>query len=160
MFGGEQQKNIRSGTENVPGIAGLGLASKMIYQDLEMKTALMRELKSRFIEGISKIENTTIHGFADEGSAPHIISVGVAGVRSEVLLHTLEDKGIYVSSGSACSSNHPSVSGVLKGIGAAREYLDATLRFSMSEFTTKEEIDYTLETLYNCIPMLRRYTRH
>ena len=160
VFGGEQQKNIRSGTENVPGIAGLGLASKMIYQDLEMKNALMRELKNRFIEGISKIENTTIHGFTDEGSAPHIISVGVAGVRSEVLLHTLEDKGIYVSSGSACSSNHPSVSGVLKGIGAAREYLDATLRFSMSEFTTKEEIDYTLETLYNCIPMLRRYTRH
>ena len=160
VFGGEQKKNIRSGTENVPGIAGLGLASKMIYQDLEMKNALMRELKNRFIEGISKIENTTIHGFTDEGRAPHIISVGVAGVRSEVLLHTLEDKGIYVSSGSACSSNHPSVSGVLKGIGAAREYLDATLRFSMSEFTTKEEIDYTLETLYNCIPMLRRYTRH
>ena len=127
---------------------------------MEKQAALMRELKSHFIEGISKIENTTIHGFTDEGSAPHIISVGVAGVRSEVLLHTLEDKGIYVSSGSACSSNHPSVSGVLKGIGAAREYLDATLRFSMSEFTTKEEIDYTLETLYNCIPMLRRYTRH
>ena len=160
VFGGEQQKNIRSGTENVPGIAGLGLASEMIYRDLEMKSALMRELKSRFIEGVSKIEDTTVHGFTDEGSAPHIISVGVAGIRSEVLLHALEDKGIYVSSGSACSSNHPAVSGVLKGIGAAREYLDATLRFSMSEFTTKEEIDYTLETLYNCIPMLRRYTRH
>ena len=101
-----------------------------------------------------------IHGFTDEKSAPHIISLGVAGVRSEVLLHALEDKGIYVSSGSACSSNHPAVSGVLKGIGASKEYLDATLRFSMSEFTTKEEIDYTLETLYNCIPMLRRYTRH
>ncbi|HIZ81074.1 MAG TPA: cysteine desulfurase [Candidatus Mediterraneibacter pullistercoris] len=160
VFGGEQQKNIRSGTENVPGIAGLGLASEMIYRDMEMKSALMRELKSRFIEGVSKIEDTTVHGFTDEGSAPHIISVGVAGIRSEVLLHALEDKGIYVSSGSACSSNHPAVSGVLKGIGAAREYLDATLRFSMSEFTTKEEIDYTLETLYNCIPMLRRYTRH
>ena len=159
VFGGEQQQNIRSGTENVPGIAGLGLASRMIYQDLEMKTALMRELKSHFIEGVSGIENTTVHGFTDEGSAPHIISLGVAGVRSEVLLHALEEKGIYVSSGSACSSNHPAVSGVLKGIGAAREYLDATLRFSMSEFTTKEEIDYTLETLYNCISMFRRYTR-
>lgn len=160
MYGGEQQKNIRSGTENVPGIAGLGLAAKMIYQDLDMKVALMRELKSHFLEGVVKIENATVHGFTDEGSAPHIISVGVAGIRSEVLLHALEDKGIYVSSGSACSSNHPAVSGVLKGIGAAREYLDATLRFSMSEFTTKEEIDYTLETLYNCIPMLRKYTRH
>ena len=160
IFGGGHQKNIRSGTENVPGTAGLGLAAKMIYRDMDMKVALMRELKNYFIEGISKIEDTTIHGFTDEGSAPHIVSVGIAGIRSEVLLHALEDKGIYVSSGSACSSNHPSVSGVLKGIGAADEYLDATLRFSMSEFTTKEEIDYTLETLYNCIPMLRKYTRH
>ena len=160
VFGGEQQKNIRSGTENVPGIAGLGLASLKIYQDLDVKVALMRELKEYFLEGISKIEDTTVHGLTDENSAPHIISLGVAGVRSEVLLHALEEKGIYVSSGSACSSNHPSISGVLKGIGAAREYLDATLRFSMSEFTTKEEIDYTLETLYNCVPVLRKYTRH
>ena len=143
----------------MPRFAGLGLASQLIYQDLEMKTALMRELKAYFIEGILGIENTTIHGMTDEGSAPHIISVGVSGVRGEVLLHTLEDKGIYVSSGSACSSNHPAVSGVLKAIGTPREYLDATIRFSMSEFTTKEEIDYTLETLYNCIPMLRKFTR-
>lgn len=160
MFGGEQQKNIRSGTENVPGIAGLGLASKMIYQDLDMKVAMMRELKQYFIDGIRKIERTTIHGLTDETSAPHIISVGFAGIRSEVLLHTLEDKGIYVSSGSACSSNHPAISGVLRGIGASKEYLDATLRFSISEFTTKEEIDYTLETLYNCVPILRKFTRH
>ncbi len=160
VYGGGQQKDIRSGTENVPGIAGIGLASKMIYQDLDMKVALMRELKGQFLEGVSKIENTTIHGRTDESSAPHIISVGFAGIRSEVLLHALEERGIYVSSGSACASNHPAVSGVLKGIGAAREYLDATLRFSMSEFTTKEEIDYTLETLYNCVPVLRKYTRH
>ncbi|WP_122641970.1 cysteine desulfurase family protein [Luxibacter massiliensis] len=159
VFGGEQQKNIRSGTENVPGIAGLGLAAQMIYQDLNVKTALMRELKAYFLEGIAGIENTAVHGMTDENSAPHIVSVGIAGVRSEVLLHALEEKGIYVSSGSACASNHPSVSGVLKGIGAPKEYLDATLRFSMSEFTTKEEIDYTLETLYNCVPMLRKYTR-
>ncbi len=159
VYGGEQQKNIRSGTENVPGIAGLGLASEMIYKDLDMKVALMRELKAYFIEGLKKIDRTVIHGLTDEGSAPHIISAGIAGIRSEVLLHTLEEEGIYVSSGSACASNHPAISGVLKGIGAAQEYLDATLRFSMSEFTTKEEIDYTLETLYNCVPMLRKYTR-
>ena len=159
VYGGEQQKNIRSGTENVPGLAGLGLASEMIYKDLDLKVALMRELKAYFIEGLKKIDRTVIHGLTDEGSAPHIISAGIAGIRSEVLLHTLEEKGIYVSSGSACASNHPAISGVLKGIGAAQEYLDATLRFSMSEFTTKEEIDYTLETLYNCVPMLRKYTR-
>ena len=160
VFGGEQQKNIRSGTENVPGIAGLSLAAKMIYYNLDEKIERMRGLKQHFIEGVAKIENTTIHGLYDETSAPHIISVGFAGIRSEVLLHALEEKGIYVSSGSACSSNHPQVSGVLKGIGASQEFLDATLRFSMSEFTTQEEIDYTLETLYNIVPALRKYTRH
>ena len=160
VFGGEQQKNVRSGTENVPGIAGLGLAAKLIYQDLDEKVARMRELKAHFIEGVQEIEDITIHGLYDETSAPHIISVGFAGIRSEVLLHALEEKGIYVSSGSACASNHPQISGVLKGIGAGQEYLDATLRFSMSEFTTLEEIDYTLETLYNIVPVLRKYTRH
>lgn len=160
VFGGEQQKNVRSGTENVPGIAGLGLAAKLIYQDLDEKVARMRELKVHFIEGVQEIQDITIHGLYDETSAPHIISVGFAGIRSEVLLHALEEKGIYVSSGSACASNHPQISGVLKGIGAGQEYLDATLRFSMSEFTTPEEIDYTLETLYNIVPVLRKYTRH
>ncbi|MDY2661532.1 MAG: cysteine desulfurase family protein [Bariatricus massiliensis] len=160
IFGGGQQKNMRSGTENVPGIAGIAQAAREIYTGLDEKVARMRALKRRFIEGVGEIEDTTIHGLYDETSAPHIISVGFAGIRSEVLLHALEEKGIYVSSGSACSSNHPSVSGVLKGIGAKKEYLDATLRFSMSEFTTQEEIDYTLESLYNCVPMLRKYTRH
>lgn len=159
-FGGGQQKNMRSGTENVPGIAGIGLAAKEIYTDFDEKIAKMRELKAYFIEGVKKIEKTTIHGLTDESSAPHIISVGFAGIRSEVLLHALEDKGIYVSSGSACASNHPAISGVLKGIGAGAEYLDATLRFSLSEFTTKEEIDYTLESLYNCVPMLRKYVSY
>jgi len=160
VFGGEQQKNVRSGTENVPGIAGIGLAAKEIYTDFDAKIEKMRELKRYFIEGIRKIEKTVVHGRTDETSAPHIISVGFAGIRSEVLLHTLEDKGIYVSAGSACASNHPAISGVLRGIGVRAEYLDSTLRFSMSEFTTKEEIDYTLKTLYNCVPMLRRYTRY
>lgn len=160
VFGGEQQKNMRSGTENVPGIAGLGLAAKEIYKDFDAKIEKMRDLKNYFIEGINQIPHIAIHGRIDESSAPHIVSVGFAGIRSEVLLHTLEDKGIYVSSGSACASNHPAISGVLRGIGVGQQYLDATIRFSFSEFTTKEEIDYTLKTLYNCVPMLRKYTRH
>lgn len=159
-YGGGQQKNVRSGTENVPGIAGMALAAKLIYQDIAKHNETMRMLKQHFIEGVSTIEGTRVHGSTDENSAPHIISVGFSKVRSEVLLHTLEEKGIYVSSGSACASNHPAISGVLKGMGVAQEYLDSTLRFSLSEFTTLEEIDYTLETLYNCVPMLRRYTRH
>ena len=160
VFGGEQQKNVRSGTENVAGIAGLGLAAKEIYKDFDAKIEKMRDLKNYFIEGINQIPHIAIHGRIDESSAPHIVSVGFAGIRSEVLLHTLEDQGIYVSSGSACASNHPAISGVLRGIGAGQQYLDATIRFSFSEFTTKEEIDYTLKTLYNCVPMLRKYTRH
>lgn len=160
IFGGEQQKNVRSGTENVPGIAGLGLAAKEIYTNFDAKIEKMRDLKAYFIEGLQQIPHIAIHGRTDETSAPHIVSVGFAGIRSEVLLHTLESKGIYVSSGSACASNHPAISGVLKGIGTGQQYLDATLRFSFSEFTTQEEIDYTLETLYNCVPTLRKYTRY
>lgn len=160
MFGGEQQKNVRSGTENVPGIAGIGLAAKEIYNNLDEKIKKMRELKDYFMQNVKELPYIVIHGCVDENSAPHIVSVGFSGIRSEVLLHTLEEKGIYVSAGSACASNHPAISGVLKGIGANKEYLDSTLRFSFSEFTTKEEIDYTLETLYQCVPMLRRYTRH
>lgn len=159
VFGGEQQKNVRSGTENVPGIAGIGVAAGEIYTDFDRKIENMRALKNDFVSEVSKIANTTIHGRTDEMSAPHIVSVGFAGIRSEVLLHALEDRGIYVSSGSACASNHPAISGVLKGIGAGSEYLDATLRFSFSEFTTKEELDYTLKVLNECVPMLRRYTR-
>ena len=116
--------------------------------------------KAYFVEKVLELENVKINGLTGKDSAPHVVSLSVRGVRSEVLLHALEEKGIYVSSGSACASNHPAISGVLKGIGANVEYLDATLRFSFSEFTTKEEIDYTLETLYNCVPMLRKYTRH
>ena len=159
-FGGEQQKNVRSGTENVPGIAGMGVAAKLIYTDLDQKVERMREMKQHFIEGVGQIEHTKVHGLTDTSSAPHIISVGFAGIRSEVLLHALEEKGIYVSSGSACASNHPAISGVLKGIHTEREYLDSTLRFSLSDFTTMEEIDYTLEMLNQYVPMLRRYTRH
>lgn len=123
LFGGEQQKNVRSGTENVSGIAGLGVAAKEIYTNLEQKVEKMRELKNLFIAGVTSIENTTIHGRTDETSAPHIVSVGFAGIRSEVLLHALEEKGIYVSAGSACASNHPSISGVLKELASVRNIL-------------------------------------
>ena len=130
------------------------------YNHLEEKVEHMRQMKSHFVEEVLKMPDTVVHGLYDETSAPHIISVGFAGVRSEVLLHALEDKGICVSAGSACASNHPAISGVLKGIGAKKEYLDATIRFSMSEMTTEEEMDYTLQALQELVPMLRRYTRH
>ncbi len=159
IFGGEQQKNIRSGTENVPGIAGIQAAAKEIYKDLEAKTEKMRNLRDYFTNEVKKIEDVVINHNEDFSGAPHIISVSFGNVRSEVLLHSLEDKGIYVSAGSACASNHPGISGVLRGIGLQQPYLESTIRFSLSEFTTKEELDYTLEILNRDVPILRRYTR-
>lgn len=159
MFGGGQQKDLRPGTENVPGIGGIALAAQLLHQDRENKIERMYELKSRFYQGLEKLEGVKINGGLGEGFAPHICSVGFEGVRSEVLLHALEEKGISVSSGSACASNHPSISRVLKGMGVESKYLESTLRFSFSEFTTAKEIDYTLENLYNIVPMLRKYRR-
>ncbi len=160
IFGGEQQKNVRSGTENVPGIAGLATAARISYEHLEEKMQEMRRLKERLSQGILTIPDTVLFGPSGEESAPHILSAGFAGIKSEVLLHALEDEGIYFSSGSACASNHPHVSDVLIGMGVEEKYLSSTLRFSLSEFTTEEEIDYTIEKLNELVPMLRRYTRH
>jgi len=160
QFGGGQQKNIRSGTENVAGIAGMAMAADMLYKNLDDEVIHLYELKKYFIEGLKQISGTQVNGLTDAFSAPHIISFSVEGVRSEVLLHALEDKGIYVSAGSACASNHPQTSKTLMAIGLDKKLWDSTIRFSMSVFTTKEEIDYTLKTLYDMIPMLRKYTRH
>jgi cysteine desulfurase len=159
QFGGGQQKDLRSGTENVPGIAGLGAAVGEIYTDFQAKNDRLYALKEQFVQGMEALEGTIINGKRGRESAPHIVSVSFAGVRSEVLLHALEEKGIYVSSGSACASNHPAVSGTLKAIGVKKELLDSTIRFSFSEFTTEEEIAYCLKTLEELLPMLRRFTR-
>lgn len=160
IFGGGQQKGMRSGTENVPAIAGMAQAVDEIYTDMEQKVAHLYEIKERFINGVRKIDGTKINGLTGLESAPHVVSVSIQGIRSEVMLHALEDRGIYVSAGSACASNKPQVSATLKAIGVEKQYLDSTLRFSFSSFTTVEEIDYTISQMHDIIPMLRRYTRH
>lgn len=160
-YGGGQQKNIRSGTENVPGVAGLAKAAEMMYADLAEDTKRLYELKEYFINGLNNIPDVQINGPLGTDGAPHIISVSIHGIRSEVMLHALEDKGIYVSAGSACASNKAHVaSATLKGISLQKELMDSTIRFSMSVFTTREEIDYTLQAMCDMIPMLRKYTRH
>lgn len=161
IYGGGQQKNLRSGTENVPGIAGLAKAAEIMYAQLDSDTERLYELKEYFVNGLAGLSDIQINGPALRDGAPHIVSVSVRGVRSEVLLHALEDRGIYVSAGSACASNKPHSSGsaTLKGIGLEKDLLDSTVRFSMSVFTTKEELDYTLKAMYDMIPLLRRYTR-
>ena len=159
LYGGGQQKGMRSCTENVPGCAGLAEAVRITYKDHGEKIERLYGLRERLIAGLKGLEGVTINGLETRESAPQIVSASFAGIRSEVLLHALEDKGIYVSSGSACSSNHPGVSGTLKGIGVKGELLDATLRFSFGMFNTEEEVDYCIGVLGELLPVLRRYKR-
>ena len=159
LFGGGQQKGFRSGTENVPGIAGLAKAAKVLYDHLEEDQNKLYELRQYFVQEAKKMERVFLNGPQDTEGAPHIVSLSVAGIRSEVLLHALEDKGIYVSAGSACASNKHVVSATLQSMGVAQDLLDSTIRFSFSIFTTKEELDYTIQVLKEIVPLLRRYTR-
>lgn len=159
LLGGGQQKGMRSGTDNVPGIAGLGVAAKKIYENLEADTARMRELKTYLAAELGKMEQVEINGPEREKGAPHILNVSFLGVRSEVLLHTLEDRQIYVSAGSACSSHKRAGSASLGALRLSPERKESAIRFSLCEFTTREELAYTLEVLREVLPMLRRYAR-
>ena len=159
LLGGGQQKGMRSGTENVPAIAGLGVAAGRMYNQLEENVAHLYELRDYFVREITGIEQVTVNGRLDHGAAPHIVSVSIEGVRAEVILHALEERGVYVSAGSACSSNKPAVCRTLKSIGLSDKLLDATVRFSFSVDTTMEEIDYALAVMKELVPMLRRYMR-
>lgn len=159
IFGGGQQKNYRSGTENVPGIAGLGKACEEAYADLEKEISRITDLKDFLIDEFSKIENVKINSKKGNGSAPHIISVSFIGVRSEVMLHSLEDMNIFISSGSACASNKGGKSGTLANIKIGDEQLDSTVRFSISKYTTKEELIYTVSAVNTLLPKLRMFVR-
>lgn len=187
-FGGGQQNGLRSGTENMPGIAGMSKAADMLCSNLAKDTDMLYSLKARLIIGALKLDGVSVNGIkldeeiiktisgtgieaevsediasrvnaAVRETAPHIVSLSFAGVRAEVLLHTLENDGIYVSAGSACSTHKPEPSATLKAIGLEKSLLESTLRFSMSVFNTEEDIDYTLKVLRERLPILQRYTR-
>lgn len=159
MYGGGQQEDMRSGTHNVPGIAGLGEAARLMYQSHGERIERLTSLKDHFIEEVSKLEGVTVNSERGSAGAPQILSVSFAGVRAEVLLHALEDKGIYVSAGSACSSNHPGISGTLRAIGVDSALLDGTLRFSFGCFNEMEEVDVCIAALKELLPVLRRFVR-
>lgn len=155
IYGGGQQSGMRSGTENVPSIAGMVLAAEMTYNDLDAKVEHMRQLKEHLIGELTQIEDV----YSNSGDAPHIASITFKGVRSEVMLHALEERGVYVSSGSACSSNKHSVSSTLKSIGLPQEKLESTLRFSFSPENTMDQVDYAVDCCKELLPVLRRYRR-
>ena len=159
MYGGGQQGGMRSGTENVPGIAGMALAASMLYRDLDADRDKLFAMKNRLIEKLSEVPDIVFNGRTDETSAPHILSVRVRGVRAEVLLHALEDKGIYVSAGSACSSNHPRPSETLMAIGVPQKEMENSIRISLSVMNTMEEMDIAADAIAEVVPFLRRFVR-
>lgn len=159
ILGGGQQKGMRSGTENVPSVAALGVAAEEIYTNFDEMVEHLYTLRDHFVEEVTKIPGVTVNGKPGRETAPHIVSVSIEGVRAEVILHTLEDKDIFVSAGSACSSNKPQISHTLKSIGLKQNLLDSTVRFSFCKHTTMEEIDYALEVMRDVIPNLQKYTR-
>lgn len=162
IFGGGQQKDRRSGTENVPAIAGLGEAVREIYDNHAGKIERLYGLKQHFLDRIGEVEGTHVNAVGEQDvhlTAPHIVSISFDGIKAEVLLHALEERQVYVSSGSACSSNHPGISGTLKSIGVDRNLLDSTLRFSFSLNTTVEEVDYAIDCLKELVPKFNRFQR-
>lgn len=161
-YGGGQQKGMRNGTLNVPGIAGIGLATEMITGKLQAHRESLYKLKEFFLQEVSKLDRVSINGCDPakvRETAPHIINISVRGLRSEVMLHALEEKGVYVSAGSACASHSKKESSTLKSMGATSEEMDGALRISMSEFTTREELEYALASLKEVIDMYSRFIR-
>lgn len=156
VVGGGQEAGLRSGTENVPGIVGFGTAARLMWQEHQEAMAHMGRLKAQLREGVlAQIPETVANGPQDERGAPHILNLSFAGVKGEVLLHALEEKGIYVSTGSACSSHHAPGSHVLKAMGLSPALRAGAIRFSFAPTNTPEEITYTIECLKKIVPELR-----
>ena len=159
IFGGGHQRGMRSGTLNTTGIAGMGVAAKEAYDNFDERINKISDLKYYLMDELEKTEGAILNTGRGENFAPQVISVSFEDIRAEVLLHALEDRGIYVSSGSACSSNHPGISGTLKAIGVREDLLDATIRISLSELNNKEEADYFIKNLKELLPLLRKFVR-
>lgn len=160
ILGGGQQKDRRSGTDNVPGIAGTGLAAELYRKEHTVIEERMLSVKDRLIARLRAMEGVTVNSEEGLASAPHIVSASFVGARAEVLLHALEEQHIYVSSGSACSSNHPAISGTLKAIGVKPSLLDSTLRFSFGVYNEPEEADLCADAIEALLPQLRRFRRY
>ncbi len=159
IYGGNQERGIRSGTENVPGIVGFGEAVEILKVKYKKESEDIRKVKEYFIKKLKdNIDNIKINSFLDDKCAPHILNVSFVGVRGEVLLHYLEDNGIYVSTASACSSHGKGKSHVLKAIGLKDDEIEGAIRFSFSHYNTLEEIDYAIEKLEQSVKDIRRIT--
>lgn len=156
ISGGGQESGFRSGTENLPGVMGMVVASKMAQASIKESYKKIWEIKEHFIEKLKGIENIKINSPLKENISPYILNVSFTGIRGEVLLHALEENGIFVSTGSACSSRGGKESHVLKALGLDYKDIDGAIRFSFSRFNTLEEVDLSNEALKKSLLFLRR----
>lgn len=156
ISGGGQESGFRSGTENLPGVMGMVVASKMAHASIKESYKKVWEIKEHFIEKLNGIENIKINSPLKENISPYILNVSFTGIRGEVLLHALEENGIFVSTGSACSSRGGKESHVLKALGLDYKDIDGAIRFSFSRFNTIEEVDLSNEALKKSLLFLRR----
>ncbi|MGB9860483.1 MAG: aminotransferase class V-fold PLP-dependent enzyme, partial [Moorellaceae bacterium] len=157
LVGGDQERGLRAGTENVPGIAGFGVAASLTRQSLPASEAKMRRLKMLLAERLlSQIPDTYLNGPQPASGAPHILNVSFLGLKAEVLVHILEEKGIYVSTGSACHSRRRDISHVLKALGLPRSRIEGAIRISLSRFNTEEEMEEAARAIRDCVAELRK----
>ncbi len=147
IFGGGQEENMRSGTENVPGIAGFGKACQVAGFDLEKNIDAMKRLQSRFRDKIALDIPDAVENGHSENALPNTINISFPGIESEALSTRLDENGVSVGTGAACSSSAPGVSHVLKAMGLSPERIYSALRFSIGRNTTVEEIDHAVDIL-------------
>lgn len=159
VYGGGQELGLRSGTENVPGIGAMACALNEAYEKMEESKDSVTKIQKAFIDGISEIEGTSINGYTKGANSPYIVNASFKDVRSEVLIHALEEKGIYASAGSACSSHSKVKTGALAAMGLNDERLESAVRFSFNRFTKEDEIEDTVKVLKDIIPTLNKFKR-
>ena len=157
--GGSQESGIRAGTQNISGIMGMTVATKIVCENMKDNYEKVLSIKRRFIDKLKKIDNIRIYSYDEDSFSPYILNVSFRGVRGEVLLHFLEENKVYVSTGSACSSKERARIGgsyVLKALGLTDDEIGGGIRFSFSDDNELEEVDYTVETLEKGLRFLRR----
>lgn len=160
IYGGGQERGQRSATENTPGIAGLAKAVELAMENMDASHEKVMEVKRTLAEGILRdIPKTHINGPSIEEASPYVLNVSFNGLRSEVLLHALEEKEIYVSAGSACSSKKKGGSHVLRSLGLSEERIEGAIRFSFCRYNTVDEAAACLEILKEKTAFLRKYMR-
>lgn len=154
LHGGPQEKGLNPGTENVPGIIGFAKAIELIEQERKQEHAKLQELRSTLIEKLTKIPGTTLNG----NGSPHIANFSFKGIEGESLALRLDEKGVQVATGSACSSTDLEPSHVLLAMGKTREQAHGSIRISIGRYTTKEEIEIACQVIEEEIKQLRRFS--